>query len=1222
MPRVMHRRRGEHRWCSLLWVCLVGCLNLEAARAEDGFRDDFDTITDWTARPDWLAPHAERVSLTTSQGVATFTVSEPGRGMKWWRPLPDRVELELSPWLVMRYRAEHLDLSAPEYLVWLKDATTSKDGLRVLYGNHLQGDGQWHTVAVNLLDFEAASPATAIAVQCWADASGTGSLQIDFVALTDTPPDDAEWLPAPVPPTFQREIDMRDPNAWTVQPSWLGNYSANHRVSQTAQGLEFAVQEGLAGAKWSRALAEPIEGARFVSMRYRARHLRNSSDYVLYAGVADAANTEQYVIRESDLVADGQWHVVIAKVTLSTIRQLALQVQAVQNEARFEVAEVRFTDAKPVASLSDLFDYEPTWPSSLATFQPIALPPGNLSGKRLAGRLGVRDWLSADHISAATVPFLVRSGADAILDTRIRQPDQIRFDVTGQASELYLLLAAQFPLVDEPSYGGSGSQVRHVHRFVARIDYGDGLSEEQFPLAVAAREHAISRGLHVYSLAIDPAKQLRGVTLFDNMARGSFALLAATLGTEPGPATESTRLRRTAPLALRSPSAERRPEITQRGTSAEIISKSLSMDLEWSKGLHVVRLVNQYGDAITDTAIPTSLFRLSGKDAEYSSSDFAVTQAELEEVKSGKRLRIDLTCAKRAEIKVSIRLDVIDECEIGMTAHVTLGDLDPATTSFVFPELGGLEFGGAAEDVWVWCPRRGDVITSEGISLREPYAGAGNPLQIVGAFETTQGTGLYMMTQDLEGRSKFYQVQKDARGARLAVEYLPLFESRTPRTVIGCAEGDWHAQLARYREWVATWYTPAAPRKAWFRRVWNFRQQFMHFALPSPSGIFDLSTRQIKLKEVVQADAEAFGGVDYLHLFDWGWDPVHGRCGDYEPWEYLGGVDPFRRAVSDVQALQIPVGLYIEGILVDPQSNLGKAHGEAWQMLGPAGKPYTYFAPSFHICPRIPAWQDYLSGTYGRVRAETGADGFYIDEYGFSGPTYWCYNPSHAHDVPVTPVLGERDMLRKVRDELGPEAAIYTEESPTDVNSQYQDGSFTYNISSVSDALSPSHVNLYRFVFPDFKTIEIICCDQPLGTNVEAVKRCLFNGEAIWIEGIRDKWFSPQVRAEIARNRKVMRENEDCFACDNVQPLMPTLVDGIYANQFGPPADAPVKACWTIYNTMYRTVCDELIAVPHTEGTSYWDAISGRPVPFRVEGDRAFLHLSLAPRDVTVVSRK
>lgn len=1222
MPRFMHHRGGDYRWSRLLLVCLVACLNLEWARGEDGFRDDFDTITGWTARPDWLTPHAERISLATAQGVATFSVSEPGRGMKWWRPLPDPVELELSPWLVMRYRAEHLDLAAPEYVVWLKDATKTKDGLRALHGNQLRSDGQWHTVAINLLDIEAATPATAIAVQCWADASGTGSLQIDFVTLTDAPPDDAEWLPAPVPPTMQRVIDLRDPDAWTVQPSWLGNYSAHHRISKTAQGLEFVVQEGLTGAKWSRTLAEPIEGARYVSMRYRARHLRNSSDYVLYAGVADAANTEQYVIRESDLVADGQWHVVIAKVTLSTIRQLALQVQAVQNEALFEIADLRFTDAKPVASLTDLFDYEPAWPSSLVTFQPLTLPPGNLSGKQLAGRLGVRDWLSADRISAAAVPFLVRSGADAILSTRIRKPDQIHFEVTGQASELYLLLAAQFPLVDEPSYGGGGGQVRHVHRFVARIEYGDGSSEEQFPLAVAAREHAISRGLHVYSLAIDPAKQLRGVTLVDNMARGSFALLAATLGSEPGPATASTRLRRTTPVPLRSPSAERRPAITQRGTSAEIISKSLCMNLEWSEGLRVVRLVNQYGDAITNVATPSSLFRLSGKDVEYSSSDFAVTQAELEQVESGTRLRIDLTCAKQAGIKVNVWLDVVNEREIGMTAHVTLGNLDPATTSFVFPELRDLEFGGAARDVWVWCPRRGDVITAEGISLREPYAGAGNPLQIVGAFNPTLGIGLYMMTQDMEGRSKFYQVQKDARGARLAVEYLPLFESQTARTVIGCADGDWHTQLARYREWVATWYAPAAPRKTWFRQVWNFRQQFMHFALPSPSGIFDASTRQIKLKEVVQADAEAFGGVDYLHLFDWGWDPVHGRCGDYEPWEYLGGVDSFRRAVSDVKALPIPVGLYIEGILVDPQSNLGQTHGEAWQMLGPAGKPYGYFAPSFHICPRIPAWQDYLAGTYARVRSETGADGFYIDEYGFSGPTYWCYNPNHGHDVPVTPVLGERDMLRKVRNELGPDAAIYTEESPTDVNSQFQDGSFTYNISSVSDALSPSHVNLYRFVFPDFKTIEIICCDQPLGTNVEAVKRCLFNGEAIWIEGIRDQWFSPQVRGEIAKNRKVTRENEDCFASDNVQPLVATLVEGIYANQFGPPTDSSVKACWTVYNTMYRTVCDDVIAVPHRDGASYWDAISGQPVTFRVERDLAYLQLKLAPRDVTVIVRK
>jgi hypothetical protein len=454
------------------------------------------------------------------------------------------------------------------------------------------------------------------------------------------------------------------------------------------------------------------------------------------------------------------------------------------------------------------------------------------------------------------------------------------------------------------------------------------------------------------------------------------------------------------------------------------------------------------------------------------------------------------------------------------------------------------------------------------------------------------------------------------------VEYWPLHSGQTPRTVIGCLQGDWHAQLARYKEWAATWYKPAAPRKAWFREVFNFRQQFMHFELPGKSGMFDPETKALHLNEVVQADAQAFGGVDYLHLFDWGWDPVHGRCGDYDPWEYLGGADRFHQAVQEVSAGGVPVGLYIEGILVDQQSNLGKAHGADWQMLDAAGKPYTYFAPSYHICPRVPEWQDYLSSTYARAKAQTGAVGFYIDQYGFSGPSYLCYNPAHGHPVPVMPALGERGMLQHVREALGPDAAIYTEESPTDVNSQYQDGSFTYNISSVPDAWSPSHVNLYRFAYPDFKTIEIICCDQPLGTNEDAVKRVLFNGEAIWLEGIADRWFAPQVRARIARCHAVLRANRACFTSPCPEPLVPTLVEGLFANMFPENAAGTGKTCWTLYNTAYRTRAGELIAVPNLPGATYRDEFTGQPLAVRVEADTAFLSLSLAPREVTVISRQ
>ena len=76
-------------------------------------------------------------------------------------------------------------------------------------------------------------------------------------------------------------------------------------------------------------------------------------------------------------------------------------------------------------------------------------------------------------------------------------------------------------------------------------------------------------------------------------------------------------------------------------------------------------------------------------------------------------------------------------------------------------------------------------------------------------FDPVRGTGLYLMTQDLDARSKFYHAQKTAGGARLAVEYTPLQDTRLPRTVVGCNQGVWHEQLARYQQWVGTWYRPA-----------------------------------------------------------------------------------------------------------------------------------------------------------------------------------------------------------------------------------------------------------------------------------------------------------------------------------------------------------------------------------------------------------------------------
>ncbi len=1231
--RVLPRLRTHiirRTWQIVSTISCVALLALsgQQGRTEDAFRDDFGSIAPWKARPEWISPHTDTPQAEADSGVGRFSVPDQETGMKWSRAFEMPVEPDMTPWLVIRYRAINIAQDRLDYFVWLEGSGNDHGGVNVLKGDAVQADNQWHTTKVHLPEAGVASPVTGIAVQCFANGDGNAELWVDYLAITDLPPEEADEHTPISAPASVTPIDLRHCQQWTIQPDWLGNFTQHHDQSVTDSGRKFSVRDGMKGAKWSFPLPQPLSGQRYVALRYRARNTRAWGDYVLYASSGGPSPQEQNLIREGELSADGDWHVAVTRVELSEIRLLAVQVQALRDDAFLEIAELKFSDQRPEVKLTDTFESVAGWPALGDTWRVVNLPPGNMSSLDLARKLGASGTLPAGELTVSGVPLLVRGGTDAVHMTPLSEPGQIDVPLSGQAAEAYLLLAAQFPQRDEPSYAGTAGQISHVHRLVARITYDDGSREDQFPFSVSAGKHAVSHSLRVYALALDPTKPLKTISLIDGMQRGAFGLVGLTLCRDPGPATAATQLQANPTLASQHSATAQSPAtqssgIEYRDDCLTISSQTIRMILRLKPGLMVQRVENLTSAETSNYISAGPLFRILGDGFELSSDQFEIQSVTPEPDGQGTTLRLDLQHrSEHRTIAVGIWVDVRDPQEIGLRAHIELPDADKATTSFLFPELREITLGGPLSDCWIWCPRRGDVITSAAVSLREPYAGAGNPLQIIGTFDPRRGTGLYLMTQDLEARSKFYHVEKSSEGARLAIEYTPLHESDSPRTVIGCSQGDWHAQFARYQQWVNSWYQPAATRQPWFRQVWNFRQQFMHFALPVKSGIFDEASKTIKLKEVVETDARAFGGVDYLHLFDWGWDPVHGRCGDYQPWDYLGGVASFRQAVDEVTSQGIPVGLYLEGILVDPQSEIGKAHGASWQMLGPSGKPYEYFAPSFHICPHVTEWQTYLSDTYQRVAEQTGARGFYIDEYGFSGPTYWCYNPTHGHPIPVTPVLGERAMLQQVRKKLGDSAAIYTEESPTDVNSQYQDGSFTYNISSVMDEWSPSHVNLYRFAFPSFKTIEIICCDQPLGTNVEAVKRCLFNGEAIWIEGIWDRWFAPEVRAQIALNHRILQSNRECFTSDYVAPLVPTLLSGLYANRFDERDDRTGKTCWTIYNTNYRTVRAEVIAVDTADGAEYQNEMDSQAVAVRVAGPLTYLTLEIPPREVVVVSRQ
>lgn len=975
------------------------------------------------------------------------------------------------------------------------------------------------------------------------------------------------------------QANLLEARSWQAMPDWLGNPAVRFEAAE-GTGMRFRVLQPGRGMKWRRSVDPAIFTAatRSLTLRYRAEDVALSSEYFLYlAGrTPEKPFVEVFPIALQALENDGAWHLLTADLPALEVTTLAIQVQALSPQACVEIAEMTWSPSRPIRRLGDCLNVQGHWPAS-DIYKPIPIQANTPAAGWLAGVGFEPSWFSAEKIAVDGVPFRVQLTDPQLLSTPLDQTGEVSIDLNREADVVYLLLGAEFKGPESPSLGtGPLTRVRQVDRFVARLEYADGMAELIFPARHPSGAHSIGQELAVYALRPTRHAAIRRLRLLDGMRQGRFLLAGVTVGTDQPPGTQPGAVEATPFVVPSQPATE---PFNGRAVESGFITLWVDRDSQ-----QAVRLTNR----LTQTewlARPSPLYAIE--------SDEPVSAT------------LDARALPTGELELTLEL---------VNPHAKSVRAKPT-----FPLVQALSPGGDPSELAYCFPRRGAAISTAPTHLREPYSGL-FPLQFVDVSHPAAG-GLYVMTRDTTNTPKTFWLNKEDQ-VELGVEYWPRVLGpnerwRLPTAVIGTHRGDWHAALAAYRRWLGTWYRPTVPRKQWFREVFNFRQQFLHFELPRRSGAFDASTKKLHLPEVLDADRAAFGGVDYLHLFDWGWTPTKGRCGDYDPWDHLGGLNPFADQVAQIQSAGIPVGLYIEGYLIDPQSDVGKLHGQEWQLLAGNGQPYTNFAPSLHICSHVPAWQDYLAATYARVARQTRARGFYIDEFGFAAH-YVCHNPQHGHEVPASPLRGEEQLTRKVRAALPPDAVIYTEETPTDVTSQLHDGSFTYAISSAIDHLSPTHLNLTRFALPDFKTIEIIVCDKPLADDQEAVRRVFFNGEAIWLEGIADDWFTPELRALIAKTHRILREHRGAFCSLDVEPLVSTCHPDVYANRF----TLQREVVWTLYNTAWSTVRGELLTIEHVPGTEYFDAWNGRTIPAAIIGSEARLTLELGPRDVGCVVQR
>jgi hypothetical protein len=547
--------------------------------------------------------------------------------------------------------------------------------------------------------------------------------------------------------------------------------------------------------------------------------------------------------------------------------------------------------------------------------------------------------------------------------------------------------------------------------------------------------------------------------------------------------------------------------------------------------------------------------------------------------------------------------------------QVTLTLTNPTSTNIsaapTFPILSGL-YPGTNYGTLTYCfPQMGRVSeTAAGFSGR--YYGGGFPMQFMDVYDGTAG-GIYVMTHDLSNSFREYEINVTSNSMQFAVVYDSQVIGPGDRWVlnyvIGAHTGDWHAALNAYRNWVATWYAPLVPRQSWFQDVYNFRELFLYTNTAiGDTPAYNPATQTYSFNTLLAGDLTAFGGDDYVHLFDWSQTPANGRVGDYNPWDYLGGVPAFSNQIAQIQASNIPVGLYFEGYLIATNSAVGQAYGSAWQLLNSSLAPYTTMGANYYCpCPQVAAWTNYLTRRCLTAVSNCAASGVYIDEFGF-GWQYRCYDSDHGHVVPSQQVQAEGAMMKQIRTALPAATVLYSEERGADVNSQYQDGSFTYSISQSSN--NPSRLNLARFALPDYKVFEILDVDTPIGNNPQLYASVFFNGEGFWLEGpaTNTAWFPPNICSLIAKEHGILRRYADAFRSTNPVPLVATLDANIYANEF----PGTNHIVWTLYNAGAQTVTGELLAVPYNSSSTYYDAWNGQVLTPRISGTNAYLTLSIA----------
>jgi hypothetical protein len=1212
---------------SLFGICLILLAPglTPAAAGEALYQDDMKDMGAWRQMPSWLPNPSQGAMVTQTQAGARFSVPEAGRGMKWLRGLKG-MWLDDAPWLVVRYRASGIQ-PVKDYFIWLE----AGKGVEILPLDQLQADGRWHIAAADAAALAAGDTVTGIAVPMQADAADAW-VEIAWIAFMETLPPDARIMgenPKPAREDWILTQHMR--GTWEPQPTWLSNPAQRHTHERRAAADVFTVAEGGRGMKWVAYFEGPAEtaGYRYLSLRVRGQGNIAAADYAVCV-IGDAApDGADYTVLAppAAAVTGGRWRTL--NLPLEPARRherlvgLAVQAQAGAGPATLEIADARLTATRRLLRLDDSLDIKPGWPAG-ATRQFAAVdmsPSATMAVGAAKTRFRLADWFTDERVTVENIMFHVKQSGMAVAANAMAEESEIAIPLSGRGSEVYLLALARLIGAEESLHGG-GLLIRlgDVDRLRVILHYTDGDERQARPARIPGGGFGVEEGAQVLTVCADPARELKQITLYVGTRQAVVGIAGVTVNRARQRRFEALwqvpSLPRVAQVQAALP--EIKPCARLEGQRLVLANRYLEAEFDLSRGAALARLLHRAIRAECASVTERQpLFDVKAGERVMRGNEFKLLSAVPLTAARGYELRY-----RSAEPALEVRINLAAPDEPRITCDISVRNVSgqPQTITPSGPRL--LLAIGAPKATWYLIPASATVLSDRPLDYAGWYSGAEVSLQFLDAFNPQSGGGACLMVRDRESLEKRYELRKSDAGVLMGLTYqqrlLAAGEqySLAPIDVVA-HRGDWHEAFAAYRGWARTWYEPASLRPRWWREVFNFRQRFLYWLDP----MYDAEAREYRMEAALEEAEHEFGGCEYLHIFDWGncgpYGRIYGRSGDYDPGDYLpGGWAGFRAAVERVRQRGVRVGYYIEGYLLDERGKLGQAHGREWQMIDAHGRGMRWpNSTELYVCLAVEPWQQVQAATYAHMVERMDADGMYLDELGFAGAWKWCWSLNHGHRSPGSSLQAEQALTRRVREAMSavkPEAVLYTEDTPTDVNSQCQDGAFCYSMTRHRSAGSVAPLKLFRFAFPDFKNIEILNCDNPTGTWATGVRWAFWNGEGLWLEGKADDWFAPQTRRAIRECHRVLREHRDAFAGDRAEPLAPTLAGGIYANVFR----GARETAYAILNARPETYRGEVIAVAHRPGMRYFDAFAQREIKPRIIAGQARLSLTIAPEGV------